>query len=68
MWVSEIILQQTRVMQAINYYVNFIDRFHTLSSLAQASEQKVLKIWEGLGYYSQARTGEKYTLHSPGNL
>lgn len=54
-WVSEIILQQTRVSQGINYYVNFIKRFPTLDSLAQAGEQEVMKAWEGLGYYSRAR-------------
>ncbi|XOD68885.1 MAG: A/G-specific adenine glycosylase [Flavobacteriales bacterium AspAUS03] len=54
-WVSEIILQQTRVMRGVDYYVNFIAHFPTLSSLAQASEQEVLKAWEGLGYYSRAR-------------
>lgn len=53
-WISEIILQQTRVLQGIDYYVNFIRRFPTLFSLAQASEQEVLKTWEGLGYYSRA--------------
>ncbi|XOD68013.1 MAG: A/G-specific adenine glycosylase [Flavobacteriales bacterium Tduv] len=54
-WVSEIILQQTRVLQGMNYYVNFIKRFPSLDSLAQAGEQEVMKAWEGLGYYNRAR-------------
>ena len=54
-WVSEIILQQTRVEQGRPYYLNFIKQFPTVSSLAQAPVEEVLKIWEGLGYYSRAR-------------
>lgn len=54
-WISEIILQQTRVEQGSSYYVKFINRFPTLSSLANADEDDVLKMWEGLGYYSRAR-------------
>ncbi len=54
-WVSEIILQQTRVNQGLNYYINFINRFPTIQDLANASEDDVLKQWEGLGYYSRAR-------------
>ena len=54
-WISEIILQQTRVEQGQPYYEKFIAAFPTVESLADASEQVVLKLWEGLGYYSRAR-------------
>lgn len=54
-WVSEIMLQQTRVDQAIPYYHRFIERFPTVQDLADADRQEVLKVWEGLGYYSRAR-------------
>ncbi len=54
-WLSEIILQQTRVEQGWKYYLAFSDAYPTVSDLAQASEQEVLKLWQGLGYYSRAR-------------
>jgi A/G-specific adenine glycosylase len=54
-WVSEIILQQTRVNQGWAYYERFIDRFPDLNSLAEAPLQEVLHVWQGLGYYSRAR-------------
>lgn len=54
-WVSEIMLQQTRVDTVIPYYQNFINQFPTLEHLANAEEEQVLKVWEGLGYYSRAR-------------
>ena len=54
-WVSEVILQQTRVNQGINYYINFTKAFPDVISLAQANEDEVLKLWQGLGYYSRAR-------------
>ncbi len=54
-WVSEIILQQTRVEQGIEYYYRFIHDFPDVKSLASADEKKVLKVWQGLGYYSRAR-------------
>lgn len=54
-WISEIILQQTRVNQGFDYYNRFISTFPTLSALAQAQEEAVLKLWQGLGYYSRAR-------------
>jgi A/G-specific adenine glycosylase len=54
-WVSEIILQQTRVAQGLEYYLRFIERFPDVKSLADADEQEVLKYWQGLGYYSRAR-------------
>lgn len=54
-WVSEIILQQTRVAQGLEYYYRFLERFPSVFALADASEEEVLKIWQGLGYYSRAR-------------
>lgn len=54
-WISEIILQQTRVAQGIDYYRRFIARFPSPSALASAQEDEVLKLWQGLGYYSRAR-------------
>ena len=54
-WLSEIILQQTRVNQGWDYYLRFIERWPTVADLAQASEEEVLKMWQGLGYYSRAR-------------
>lgn len=54
-WVSEIILQQTRVDQGMAYYHRFLERFPDINSLAISSEDEVLKIWQGLGYYSRAR-------------
>jgi A/G-specific adenine glycosylase len=55
-WVSEIMLQQTRVETVIPYFLRWTEHFPTLQSLAEASEQEVLSIWEGLGYYSRARS------------
>lgn len=54
-WLSEIILQQTRVAQGTPYYIRFINAFPTVQDLANAEEEKVLKLWQGLGYYSRAR-------------
>ena len=54
-WLSEIILQQTRVQQGLPYYEKFIKNFPTVFDLAAASEENVLKLWQGLGYYSRAR-------------
>src|SRR5690554_2514854 len=54
-WLSEVILQQTRVAQGLPYYKNFINNFPTIFDLAQADQQQVLKSWQGLGYYSRAR-------------
>lgn len=54
-WVSEIILQQTRVQQGWEYYQRFIQTFPDVRSLATADEQEVLRLWQGLGYYSRAR-------------
>ena len=54
-WLSEIILQQTRVSQGLPYYLKFMTEFPTIHDLAKANEQKVLSLWQGLGYYSRAR-------------
>ena len=54
-WISEIILQQTRVDQGLPYYLKFTQTFPTIFDLASASEDQVLKLWQGLGYYSRAR-------------
>jgi len=54
-WLSEIILQQTKIAQGTSYYLKFIARFSSISQLAKASEDEVLKLWQGLGYYSRAR-------------
>ncbi|MCK8520827.1 A/G-specific adenine glycosylase [Aquimarina sp. D1M17] len=54
-WLSEIILQQTRVAQGLPYYLSFVESFPTVFDLASASEEQVLKLWQGLGYYSRAR-------------
>ncbi len=54
-WLSEIILQQTRIAQGTAYWHRFMDRFPTVKELADATEDEVLRLWEGLGYYSRAR-------------
>ncbi len=58
-WLSEIMLQQTRVDQGLPYYQRFIERFPEVKDLAEAREEEVLKFWEGLGYYSRARNLHK---------
>jgi len=65
-WISEIMLQQTRVDQATGYFKRFTRRFPDVQSLANASEDEVLKLWQGLGYYSRARNlhfTAKYIAH-----
>lgn len=58
-WISEIMLQQTRVSAVIDYYHRFIQELPSISSLALCEEQRLLKLWEGLGYYSRARNLQK---------
>ncbi len=58
-WVSEVMLQQTQVKTVIAYHDRFLKRFPTIASLARADQQDVLKLWEGLGYYSRARNFHK---------
>lgn len=65
-WLSEIILQQTRVVQGKPYYEAFLSHFPTVFDLASANEEQVLKLWQGLGYYSRARnlhTTAKYVVN-----
>ena len=54
-WLSEIILQQTRIDQGLDYYLKFTEEYPTISDLANSTEDQVLKLWQGLGYYSRAR-------------
>ncbi len=54
-WLSEIILQQTRVDQGLPYYIKFVETFPTIEELANASQDEVLRLWQGLGYYSRGR-------------
>ena len=58
-WVSEIMLQQTRAETVVSYYDRFLSRFPTVQSLAEAPQEELLKMWEGLGYYSRARSLQK---------
>lgn len=58
-WVSEIMLQQTRVAAVIGYYQRFMEALPTLKDLAEVEEDKLLKLWEGLGYYNRARNLQK---------
>ena len=75
-WISEIMLQQTRTETVGAYYMRFLERFSDVFSLAEAPEQDVLKCWEGLGYYSRARNLHKaakqivdqYNGHFPADL
>jgi len=62
-WLSEIILQQTRVNQGIDYYYRFIERYPTVGDLARAPLDEVLKSWQGLGYYTRARNLHKTARH-----
>jgi A/G-specific adenine glycosylase len=61
-WLSEIMLQQTRVAAVIPYYEKFLERFPTVESLAAAPQEDVLRLWSGLGYYSRARNLQKAAL------
>ena len=54
-WLSEIMLQQTRIAQGLPYYLRFINAFPSVFDLAKAPQEQVLKLWQGLGYYSRAR-------------
>jgi A/G-specific adenine glycosylase len=54
-WLSEVMLQQTRVAQGLPYYEKFVSRFPTVYDMAKAQEDEILKLWQGLGYYSRAR-------------
>jgi A/G-specific adenine glycosylase len=67
-WLSEVILQQTRVEQGIKYYENFIQAFPNIAALASASDQKIYKLWEGLGYYQRCRNLIETARHVVTNL
>lgn len=58
-WVSEIMLQQTRVAAVLGYYARFLEAFPSVEALAEAPEERLMKLWEGLGYYSRARNLQK---------
>jgi len=58
-WISEIMLQQTRVAAVLGYYTHFLEVFPSVEALAEASEERLMKLWEGLGYYSRARNLQK---------
>ena len=58
-WLSEVILQQTRVVQGMEYYHRFVSTYPTIELLASADEGEVLRLWQGLGYYSRARNLHK---------
>src|SRR5207245_1414525 len=58
-WLSEIMLQQTRVVAAIPYYGRFLERFRDVRALAAAPQEEILRAWSGLGYYSRARNLQK---------
>lgn len=72
-WLSEVILQQTRVEQGLPYYLKFTEKYPTVEELSAASEEEILKLWQGLGYYSRARNlhhtaqliAEKFPGHFP---
>src|SRR5690606_46065 len=67
-WLSEIILQQTRVAQGLDYYIKFTQTFPNLQDLAKAEESEILKLWQGLGYYSRARNLHFTAKHIVENL
>ncbi|WP_417367462.1 A/G-specific adenine glycosylase [Flavobacterium beibuense] len=67
-WLSEIMLQQTRVAQGLPYFLSFTEAFPTVFDLANAPEEKVLKLWQGLGYYSRARNLHATAKHVAYNL
>lgn len=67
-WLSEIILQQTRVAQGLPYYFRFIDAFPSIQDLADAEEEYILKLWQGLGYYSRARNLHATAKHIANDL
>ena len=58
-WVSEVMLQQTRVAAVVGYYTRFLEAFPTVEALAEAPEERLLSLWQGLGYYSRARNLHK---------
>jgi A/G-specific adenine glycosylase len=67
-WVSEIILQQTRVEQGTPYFFKFLEKYTTVQDFAKAEEQEILNLWQGLGYYSRARNMHFTAKHISNNL
>jgi len=67
-WVSEVILQQTRMEQGIDYYLRFVSRFPNVQSLAAAGEEEILRVWQGMGYYSRARNLHASAIEIVSNL
>ena len=67
-WISEVILQQTQIKQGLPYYESFITSYPTIHDLAESSEEDVLKLWQGLGYYSRARNLHATARHIAHNL
>ncbi|MGB4848485.1 MAG: A/G-specific adenine glycosylase [Saprospiraceae bacterium] len=67
-WLSEIIMQQTRIQQGTDYYLRFVLQFPTIHSLASASSDQVMRLWQGLGYYTRARNLHKAALYIVENL
>lgn len=67
-WLSEVIMQQTRIDQGTDYFIRFTQRFETVFDLANASEEEILKMWQGLGYYSRARNLHQAAKHIATNL
>src|SRR5690606_12688102 len=58
-WLSEVMLQQTRVNQGLPYYLKFLDAFPRVRDMAEAEEDRILRLWQGLGYYSRAKNLHK---------
>ena len=67
-WISEIMLQQTRIEAVIDYYNRFMKRLPNIKSLAEVEEDELLKLWEGLGYYSRARNLRKAAIQIMNNF
>lgn len=62
-WISEVMLQQTQMSRGVEYFTRWVERFPNIDSVAAASEEEILKLWEGLGYYSRARNLHKAAQH-----
>ena len=67
-WISEVMLQQTRVAAVIPYFERFLERFPTIEALASAPEEDLLKAWAGLGYYSRARNLQRAAIQMNGSF
>ena len=61
-WLSEIIMQQTRVEQGMPYFIRFAEKYPTVEHFATATEEEILKLWQGLGYYSRGRNMHQTSL------